>query len=204
MKHKIAVVGGILILAELVLILTSWILSATMTEGVRSLLSDVGIRWLFGSFTDIIASPLLAWLVLLLIAFGSFQKSGLFQALSHQAHFRRSMPLNYRDRLALRVALAFLLIYIGIILLLTMLPHAVLLSATGSLYPSPFSHSLVPIISFGIIVFSVSFGMMSGRLQTLADILSALTYGIEKASWIFILYILLVQFVESLRFVLGG
>lgn len=203
MKHKIAVVGGILILAELVLILTSWILSATMTEGVRSLLSDVGIRWLFGSFTDIIASSLLAWLLLLLIAFGSFQKSGLFQVLSHQAHFRRSMPLNYRDRLALRVTLVFLLIYIGIILLLTMLPHAVLLSATGSLYPSAFSHSLVPIISFGIIVISVSFGLMSGRLETLADILSALTYGIEKAPWIFIFYILLIQFVESLHFVLG-
>lgn len=203
MKHKIAVVGGILILAELVLILTSWILSATMTKGVRSLLSDVGIRWLFGSFTDIIASSLLAWLLLLLIAFGSFQKSGLFQVLSHQAHFRRSMPLNYRDRLALRVTLVFLLIYIGIILLLTMLPHAVLLSATGSLYPSAFSHSLVPIISFGIIVISVSFGLMSGRLETLADILSALTYGIEKAPWIFIFYILLIQFVESLHFVLG-
>ena len=203
MKHKIAVVGGILILAELVLILTSWILSATMTKGVRSLLSDVGIRWLFGSFTDIIASSLLAWLLLLLIAFGSFQKSGLFQVLSHQAHFRRSMPLNYRDRLALRVTLVFPLIYIGIILLLTMLPHAVLLSATGSLYPSAFSHSLVPIISFGIIVISVSFGLMSGRLETLADILSALTYGIEKAPWIFIFYILLIQFVESLHFVLG-
>lgn len=203
MKHKVAVIGGVLILAELALILISWILSASMTRGVRSLLSDEGIRWLFGSFADIVASPLLAWLMLLLIALGCFQKSGLFQALSHHTHFRPLIPLNYRDRLALRVTLIFLVIYISVILLLTMLPHAVLLSATGSLYPSAFSHSLVPIISFGIVILSVSFGLMSGRLQTIADILSSLTFGIEKAPWLFVLYILLVQLVESFRFVLG-
>ncbi len=203
MKHKVAVIGGVLILAELALILTSWILSATMTKGVRSLLSDEGIRWFFGSFADNIASPLLAWLVLLLIAFGCFQKSGLFVALYRQIHIRPTMPLNYRDRLALRVALVFLIIYIIVILLLTMLPHAVLLSATGSLYPSAFTNSLVPFVSFGIVTLSVSFGLMSGRLQSLADILSSFTFGIEKAPWLLILYILLVQFVESLRFVLG-
>lgn len=203
MKHKVAVIGGVLILAELALILTSWILSATMTKGVRSLLSDEGIRWFFGSFADNVASPLLAWLVLLLIAFGCFQKSGLFPALYHLTHIRPTMPLNYRDRLALRVALVFLIIYISVILLLTMLPHAVLLSATGSLYPSAFTNSLVPFVSFGIVTISVSFGLMSGRLQTLADILSSLTFGIEKAPWLFVLYILLVQFVESLCFVLG-
>ncbi len=195
----------VLLIAELVLILLSWILSATMIEGVRSLLSGEGMRWFFGRFAEIIASPLLAWLVLLLIAVGCLVSSGLSSALSHLV-LRAASPaprLNYRDRLALRLSLAFLLVYVVVILLLTAMPHAVLLSATGSLFPSAFSDGLVPALSFGLVVVSIAYGVMSGRFHTLADILESLSVGIRGGAPFFLLYVLLIQLYESLWFVFG-
>ena len=181
----------LLLVAEAVLILLSWILSAMRVEGVRSLLSGEGVRWFFGHFTTMVGSPWLACLVLLLVAFGCLQKSGLF-----------SRPhTSYRDRLALRVAVVFLIIYVGVVLLLTAIPHAVLLSSTGNLFPSPFSHSIVPILSFGVILISVSFGMVSGRFETLSDVLDALSFGCRKGAPLFIFYILAIQLYESLKFV---
>ena len=191
-KEGVGVIASVLLCAEALLIILSWILSTTMTEGVRSLLSSEGIRWFFGSFTGIIASPLLVWLLLALIAIGSVQKSGL-----------TAWKRHYRDRLALRVATVSLLIYLTLIALLTFLPHAILLSATGDLFPSAFSRSLVPIIAFGTCELSITYGVVSGRLKSLSSVIHSLSYGIEKGAVLLVLYILLIQFYESLRFVFG-
>jgi aminobenzoyl-glutamate transport protein len=181
----------LLLIAEVVLILLSWILSAMRVDGVRSLLSGEGIRWFFGNFTSMVASPWLVWLLLLMIALGCLQKSGLYCLPRH----------SYRDRMALRITIVFFALYVGVILLLTAVPHSVLLSSTGSLFPSPFSRSIIPVLSFGIILISVSFGMVSGRFQNLADVLDALSFGCRKGATLFIFYILLIQLYESLRFV---
>lgn len=182
----------VLLIAELVLILLSWILSATMTEGVRSLLSGEGMRWFFGRSAQMIASPLLAWLLLLLIAGGCLVRSGLL-----------SRRQGYRDRIALRLSLAFLLAYVAFLLALTAMPHALLLSATGSLFPSAFSAGLVPAVAFGLVLVSVAYGAVSGRFRSLADVLDSLSFGIRRGAPLFFVYILLIQFYESLRFVFG-
>ena len=62
------------VIAETLLVILSWLLSAMRVEGVRSLLSSEGIRWFFSSFNDLIASPVLVWFLLLLCAFGCLQK----------------------------------------------------------------------------------------------------------------------------------
>ena len=112
-------------------------------------------------------------------------------------------PLTYREKVALRVSLVFLVIYVVMIALLTLMPHAILLSATGSLFPSAFSRSLVPIIAFGLCLVSITFGLVSGRLRGLDDTFSALSYGIAQGAPLIILYLLLIQFYESLCFVFG-
>ena len=178
--------------AELLLVILSWLLSATRLEGVRSLISSEGIRWFVGEFTYTLASPLLVWLLLALVALGCLQRSGLM-----------SRGRGYRDRVALRVSLSFIIIYVVIICLLTLMPHAILLSVTGSLFPSAFSRALVPIICFGVGVLSISFGMVSGRLHTLTDILDALTFGLQQGAPLIILYIMFFQFYASLLFVFG-
>ena len=185
------------VIAETLLVILSWLLSAMRVEGIRSLLSSEGIRWFFSSFNDLIASPVLVWLLVLMCALGCLQKSRVTTI------FSGKKSINFRDRLALYVALAFLLIYVVIILLLTLMPHAILLSATGHLFPSAFSRSLVPIIAFGISIFSVAFGLMSGVMRNLSDILQALSFGIAKGAPLLVFYLFAVQLVGCLRFVFG-
>ena len=196
MKSKIAFS---LVVAEMLLVILSWLLSATRLEGVRSLLSSEGVRWFFGSFTEMVASPLLVWLLLGLCAWGCLQRSGLLTFSPFQL-FTFS-PLTYRDKVAMRVSLVFLVLYLIVIALLTLAPHAILLSATGSLFPSAFSRSLVPIVCFGLCLVSLVFGLISGRLHGLADILEALSTGIAQGASLIIIYLFAIQLYESLRFV---
>ncbi len=195
MKRLLAHLVLALVLAEVFLVLASWLLSATMAGNVRSLLSSEGVRWFFGGFTTMLASPWLVWLVLLAIAGGCLWQSGIVSI---------RLPLSslhYRQRVALRTALILMLIYIAAILALTLVPHAVLLSATGRLFPSPFSRAFVPIVSFGVLLVSVAYGWASGSFRSIASIVSAMSSGIAAAAPLFILYVVFVQFYESLRFV---
>ena len=211
-SNGLGVVCLALFLSEALLFILSWLLSATRMEGVRSLISSEGIRWFFGSWQTLFASPLLVWLLLCLIAWGCLRKSGLiklftfhsslFTSLSSLFTFHSSL-FTYRDRLALRVSLVFLVIYLVILALLTLTPHAILLSATGHLFPSAFSRSLVPVIAFGVCLVSVTFGLVSGRLRSLADILDALSTGIAHGAPLIVVYLFAVQFFESFRFVFG-
>ena len=172
-----------LLVAHAVLIILSWLLSAMGQEDVRSLLSSEGIRWFV--------------LLLLLSAAGCVRQSGVASL------WGQHRSLTYRERIALRVALFFLVGYVVIVGLLTLVPHAILLSATGQLFPSAFSRSLLPIVAFGVCLFSVAYGVMAGRLRSLGDVLHSLSFGIARGASLVILYFLLIQFYESLRFVFG-
>ena len=204
-KEGLGVVCFALFLSEALLFILSWLLSATRMEGVRSLISSEGIRWFFGSWQTLFASPLLVWLLLCLIAWGCLRKSGLIKLFTfHSSLFTsHSSLLPFRDRLALRVSLVFLVIYLVILALLTLTPHAILLSATGHLFPSAFSRSLVPVIAFGVCLVSVTFGLVSGRLRSLADILDALSTGIAHGASLIVVYLFAIQLFESFRFVFG-
>lgn len=179
----------VFLVAEVALILLSWLLSATMTEGVHSLLTPEGTRWLVGHFSDIVASPLLVWLLLLSMAWGAVLPL-----------VQRPSPVG-QHREAFLIACAFLILYIVVVLLLTVVPHAVLLSATGSLFPSPFSRNIIPIGCLGVFIFTTTFGITSGLLKSFDDVCRSLTSGIAQCAPLFLLYIFLIQFCESLRFV---
>ena len=195
-RQVVAGVAWVLVLAELVLVLLSWLLSATMTGDVHSLLSSEGVRWFFGSFCSMLATPWVVWLLLLAMTGGCLWQSGLLSAFS-----RAPSTLGYRGRMAFRTTLVLLIIYIAAVVALTAVPHAVLLSATGQLFPSPFSRSLVPILSFGLLLLSAVYGWVSGRFTSFTDIVDALSYGIARSAPAFVLYVLLLQLYESLVFV---
>ena len=177
-------------MACLVLVLTSWLLSAMMVGGVRSLLSSEGIRWFFGSFADVLATPCLVWLLLLAMSGGCLWRSRLMLG-----------PQTFRDKTALRTTVAVLLVYIVIVLLLTVVPHAILLSATGRLLSSPFSRAVIPIVAFGILLVSSVYGRMSGRFTSATDVFDAMSAGIAHCASLFIVYVMLMQLYESILFV---
>lgn len=194
MKKLIPYIALLLFGAEVILIFLSWLLSAALpNSGIRSMLSGEGLRWFLGRFGNILATPQLSWLLLLAIALGCLKCCGLWE---HSTRF------NYRERRAILMGGGGLMICIIAVLMLTLMPHAVLLSATGSFVPSPFSYSLIPVTTFSICVFSIVYGVIAGKFQSLRDVYDSLLYGIRWAAPCFFFYILLIQFYESLKFVL--
>jgi len=194
-KRLIGYLAVVLLLALVALVLLSWLLSATQ-GGARSLLSSEGIRFFFGGFVDMLRKPLLVWLLLLSMAWGCLQMSGLLQ------FFSKPLALP-RRRQALIFLFVITAVYAGVLLILTLTPQAVLLSATGQLWPSPFSHALIPAIAFGIILLSVVYGLLSRRFLSMADVCQSLTQGIADAAPLLLLYVLTMQLVGALRFVFG-
>lgn len=187
----------VLAVLEAVLAIASWVVSVLLPDtGVRSLLDGEGIRWFFGGFASFIASPALVWLLLLASAVGSAIDSGLFLAIRQLRHSL------FRERIALAFAFGTLLFYVGLIAALAATPQAVLLNATGGLFPSPFSASLVPVIAFGIVVCSAVYGIASGRYLTALSMFHSLYIGIERSAPLFVVYIAAAQLFFSIRFVL--
>lgn len=199
MRRVLPYIALTLFVVQLLLMLVSWLWSAAFPmSGVRSLLSSEGLRWFLGGFADLLATPLLVWLLLLSMSVGCLMRSGV----RLQVSTLHSPAFGYRERRALLITLLLLLVYIGAVLLLALLPHAVLLSATGALWPSPFSASLVPVTAFGMVLLSSVYGMIAGRFNSLADIYDSLLYGIRLGAPLPLFYVLLFQIYKSLRFVL--
>lgn len=194
MKTKLTtLVVVVLAASELVLVLLSWVLSAMSTGYVRSLLSSEGIRWFLGHYAEIVLSPLLVWIVLLSVSCGVVSASRVLASAT-----------SYRERMGRRVALTLLLLYVAAVLSLVLVPHAILLSASGSVLPSPFSKAFVPIVAFGMLIGAVAYGVVARTLSSLRAIIDAMLKGISMGAPFLLCYLLLAQFVESLRFVFGG
>lgn len=185
-----------LITAQALLVLLSWIIAAAAPESpVHSLLSSEGIRWFYGRFTDNISSPLLVWLIVLGMGVGVVLDSGLSSA------FRRGAKADLRLRFARQLVMAEALLFVVVMVLLTVLPHAVLLSATGNLIPSSFSRSLLPYVALAMVVMGISFGMVTGHYRRIEEPLSGFARGLQLIAPLLLLYILAAQFWYSLCFV---
>ena len=192
MKSKICAYAMLLLaLAQIVLVLLSWLITAAMPEAFpRSMLSPEGFRWFFGSFTENMESPWLVGLLLICIAWGTLQTSGLL-------HFDSTI---YRHRNALRLVLIELVLFVAVILLLTVVPHAILLNVRGGIEASSFSRSILPYICFAVIVMSLSFGAVSNRLQGIEAMGESLSEGIRMAAPYFVIYILANQLYSSIEY----
>lgn len=210
MKSKLGWTVLVLVTAQLALILLSWLITAVFPElPIRSLLSSEGVRWFFGSFTANQLTPLLAWFITAAMAVGACVRSRLWAAfctkMSGLLHRRDSTDgrqgLHYRERIGLRLALAEFMVYVVIMLLLTVVPHAILLSVTGELFPSAFSSSLIPSLSFVLIVMSLSYGVASGTVDSVARMHRVLVGGLEVGARIVPAYIIGVQLYMSLLYV---
>ncbi len=191
MRRYLPHIAFLLLAAQLLLMVVSWLLSAAFpTSSVRSLLSSEGLRWFLGHFSDVLGTPILLCLLLLLMAYGTLRDCGILQFKS-----------LYRQRRALIITSLLLMVYVAVIILLAMIPHAVLLSATGSLWSSPFSAAIVPMLAFGITLLGAVYGYVSGTYRNMADIYHSLIGGIrDGAPWL-LFYVLVGQLYYSLQFI---
>ena len=193
MKKLLPHIAVTLFVAQLLVMLVSWLLSAVFPDsGIRSLLSAEGLRWFFGHFSHMLATPLLVCLLLLTMAYGVFSRCGL---LSYQSSFR--------ERRALTMTLVLAVVAVLLLLLMAAVPHAVMLSATGSLWPSPFSRALLPLLSFFVIALGAFYGIMAGHFANLSHVYEAILDGIRQGAALLLFYLLGVQLYLSVIYILN-
>ena len=186
----------ILVVAQLMIILLSWLLSAALPDlSVHSLLSSEGIRWFFGQYSSNIATPLTAWLIVAVIAYGCLSSCGILE-LKH--------PLDFRQRVAIRFVVFEIVVFVTIILLLTLIPHAVLLSIDGDICSGSLANSIIPYLSLVVCVASITYAYLSGRCNTKAELFDMLCEGNRQLSPLFIIYVLFTQLVYSVLYVLSA
>lgn len=194
-NHLLAWLAFLLAVGQVLLILASWLLTAALPDSFsRSLLSAGGIRWFFGRFVDNIESPLLVWLLLLSFVYGVVDHSGIL-------HYKAS---EYRQRIAMRLALFEGIFFILLMLALVMAPHAILLNVMGGLFPSSFSASLVPYCCFSLMVMSVSYGVMSDRMKNVVSVYEAIVSGTGKSGGLLLIYVIGAQLYHSIIFLFSA
>lgn len=184
----LAVASAILATLIFLVIIISWTVAALSPDAdVHSLLGSEGVRWLFGSFTENVSGPLIAWTVLIAMAYGTTEKSGIVADLIQAQNIKQ---LTYRQKFAFRIVIILAAFFIIAVIALTLLPHAVLLSVTGQLFPSSFSRSLIPMTVLVVIILSAVYGKLCGKFNGIYDIFKALCSGIAKAAPLFLPIIL--------------
>ena len=88
-----------------------------------------------------------------------------------------------------------------VMLLLTAIPHAILLSVTGQLFPSSFSSSFIPSLSLIIIIMSLTYGVASGTIDSVAKMHKILVGGLEVGAKFIPTYVIGIQLYMSIIYV---
>lgn len=69
---------------------------------------------------------------------------------------------------------------------LSLIPHAILLSVIGELFPSSFALSIIPSISFFIIIASISYGYITQSIRSFEIMYEFLVSGIKVLAYFFL------------------
>lgn len=199
-KHSIYLIIAFSFLGELALIFMSWIVCTVVPElPFRSLLSEEGVRWLFGHFTDNQNVHALVSIITVAMAYGAVKGSGIVSRIKNLLRHKESF--NYCDGMALVTIFVEFAVYLLIMCLLAFTSHAVLLSSTGNLFPSSFSVCIIPSFSFIIVLMSMTYGFFIKKIDTINTCVSLLVDGLKDFSSLILAYILINQFIKSLLFV---
>lgn len=182
--HRIADFLLLLLLALLVLLTVgSWIGEAAGWP-VNSLLSAEGLRWCFSHSHENLfnAATMLVWL--LLTVWGAVRYTGLDSVIGAMLSARSDRPVSLRQRYALWMAVAVWVVWNVVLLVWGVLPHGVLLSATGRISPSPFMQGLLPSLSVGTLLSVLLYGLLSNRLRRATEIARMFCHGMSSyADW---------------------
>lgn len=172
-----------LIVVSIFLPIVSWILSALGFD-CKSLLSEEGWRWMF---YNVPVSFLNKWTMLCLsaiIGLGSVIKSGILA---------RKKKNDYN---ALYLVLIVLVFITSALLFSALHPHSPLLSVTGEIKNSPYTHGLPTIIIWCVIFLSTLYAIQTQRIKTINDFSELFIYGIRRFASVIVIAMLL-SFVTS-------
>lgn len=187
------------IAAEAFLILGSWVVAAIWPNcPIRSLLGSDGCRWLLGSFVDNVSTSPLIWIFLLGGTCGMLYGSRLVHIV---LHYKKTTGY---ERMAVWVVGWELIAMLIAVVLLTFVPHAILLSALGTLFPGTFSHSIIPIITIMGCIAAITYGGMVGTFNSAVNAFRAFSDGLAQTAPIIVFYFTVVELYKSAVWVFGG
>lgn len=209
-SRKIVSIATILLLeAELFIIIGSWVGSVLFPDsGIVSMISSEGVRWLVGSFAGMLSTPYIIYIILIGMTLGIIRSSGFVADMRRKRAGAstdeevKDVMANYSERLAVRLALATLTLGIIVILLLTLLPHAILLNSNGDVFNSSFSRGIIPMLCLVISISAGIYGLCTSHITLRHSIADAFAYGIARISPLILLYILVAQIYFTLQYVM--
>ena len=177
--------------------LFSWIASIHGWEGVQSLLSAEGVRWVLGHVVEsYVQVPALGIVLIALMGMGVGVRAGLYEALKRRA-WQKKM-LSRKERRALMMAIMVFVVYGITVLVAVMLPWNFLQSVTGSWLHSPFSKGLVYILSVGLGLSGMAYGYVSDTFHRVSQVVEAMSCLIARQASYFVTLFFIVQFFSVL------
>jgi aminobenzoyl-glutamate transport protein len=96
-------------------------------------------------------------------------------------------PLSRKERRAFHLALTVGIAYFLIILLIAILPLGILRGVDGGLLYSPFTMNILTILSLGIAIIGIVYGVTSGRYRTDRDMVDGLVSAMSMLSIFFVI-----------------
>ncbi len=162
------------------------------SDGVNSLLSARGLRWMVSHLMSNFS--VIPWAEVLFALFGIsvFIESGLPHSMRKGA--------SLKQRRALQTTVAFSLIVLILFSLLLFLPDAVLLSSFGSLTNSPFTKGAYGLAVLFVMLVSNTFGYTSGKFASVNDFVNAHVAIFPHAGRLLVIMFLSAQFITCLRY----
>lgn len=189
-KRFLSYIIVFLIVVALLLPILSWIFSALGFD-CKSLLSDVGWRWMFYNLPLLFVSK---WTVLCLsavIAFGSIIRCGLFDK-------------NVRlDTSALYVVLLVSVLLVIALSFSALHPQSPLLSITGGIKGSPYLSGLPTILIWCLTFLAALYAVQSQNVKSIDDFCELFTYGIKRFPSFIVITMLLSFICSCLSFIIG-
>ena len=187
-------------LLTVVLALFSWIGNVYGADGIQSLLSTEGIRWVLGHVLEnYVQTPALAVVLVLFMGVGVGLRSGLYDAL--RRFWYKGKLLSRRERRALTLSLGVLGVYLLGVGIMMLLPWNLFLSVTGSWAHSPFSKGCVYLFSLGLGLAGMVYGYITNVYRNLWDVIQGMSFLIARQASYLVTLFFVVQFFSSLEYV---
>lgn len=175
----------VLFVLQIAVVMGSWVASVLYPElAIRSMFVGESVRWFWSTLADNMSSTILVWLLLSGAMAELFVGGGLSKAIVSY-----KQTTDY-ERMALMVVAWELVAMFMVLFLLAFVPHAVLLSALGTITPNSYLDSFVIMLIVGVCIMSLTYGMVTGRYASFVDAYGAAASGVATTAPLVIVYLL--------------
>ncbi len=172
---------------SIIVVILSWVGSIYRWEGVRNLLEAENTRWLMLNMSsNFLTHPLFSIVFIGAIGIGTVFHSGLYSTCIRR--WSSHTKLTQKERRALFTAGIGLLLYFGILAVILFNTTGLLHNILGTWSDSPFSHSVVLLISTGFTFSGVLFGFATENYLSGEDFFQGMVYGLRRSAPFFVFF----------------